>query len=149
MSIEQSVEWEVAEKSAPVPLCEPQILHSLTFNRTGVTTVRIKRQALWTMPWLRYIRICTICNYSELYVAALNLINVCLEDIENDIQELKMKQWRQREIIGKNGHFVIKKTVYLEEYVIILRSSRQFPGISLVGKSLSYSTFYVLKLRLR
>lgn len=101
------------------------------------------------MPWLRYIRICTICNYSELYVAALNLINVCLEDIENDIQELKMKQWRQREIIGKNGHFVIKKTVYLEEYVIILRSSRQFPGISLVGKSLSYSTFYVLKLRLR
>jgi hypothetical protein len=45
----------------------------------------------------------------------LVVINVCLEDVENDLQELEMKQWRQREIIGKNGHFVVKEENVLKE----------------------------------
>jgi hypothetical protein len=48
-------------------------------------------------------------KYSELYLAALNVKNAYLEDVENDLQELKMKQWRQRQIIRKNGHFVVKE----------------------------------------
>jgi hypothetical protein len=28
----------------------------------------------------------------------------CMTDAENDLRELNMKRWRQRQIIGKNGH---------------------------------------------
>jgi hypothetical protein len=48
-------------------------------------------------------------KYSVLYVAALKMINACLEDVENDLRETKMKQWRRRQIIWKNGHFVVKE----------------------------------------
>jgi hypothetical protein len=35
-------------------------------------------------------------KYNELYLAALNVLNVCLEDAENDLQALKLKKRRQR-----------------------------------------------------
>jgi hypothetical protein len=58
MNMEQLVEFELAgeteilgENSAPVPLHSPQILHDLTWDRTRVARLVIRRRTLWAMVW--------------------------------------------------------------------------------------------------
>jgi hypothetical protein len=55
MSVEQSVEWELAGetevlgKPAPVPLCPPQIPHDQTRARTRAAAVGSQRLTAWAM----------------------------------------------------------------------------------------------------
>jgi hypothetical protein len=45
-------------KPAPVPLCPPQILHDLTWDRTRAAAVGSQRLTAWAMarPWLRWLK---------------------------------------------------------------------------------------------
>jgi hypothetical protein len=56
MTVEQPVEWELAEeteivgeKAAAIPLCPPQILHDLTQDRIRAAEVKTRRLTAWAM----------------------------------------------------------------------------------------------------